>query len=94
MTANASSYFALLRNDSSSFEVGRQLGLEEIRVTLFNAPLTNGDLPIPVLLILWKERDHSLRRLSQRISFLFLSIRVCSNLRVLLPARLDVEVSV
>jgi hypothetical protein len=39
MTANASSYFALLRNDSSSFEVGRQLGLEEIRVTLFNTPL-------------------------------------------------------
>jgi hypothetical protein len=39
MTANASSYFALLRNDSSSFEVGRQLGLEEIRFTLFNTPL-------------------------------------------------------
>jgi len=38
MTANASSYFALLRNDSSSFEVGRQFGLEEIRVILFNNP--------------------------------------------------------
>lgn len=94
MTANSSSYFASLRNNSSSFEVGRQLGLEETRVTLFNTPIDEWQFAY-TRSINPLEGTRSQSATSFATNFLFVVVHPrLLNLRLLLPARLDVEVSV